>query len=372
MSETPLKQKTTPARRDHGRRTARSAAHKAYASETDAIPSDANRLHDTPQTPNHMKVDLYPANETSSRKAPGSKGRSRNKPRHGPTSPDFAPVLGQTPPHRSVSIKAGMSTAYAGATFHASPAPSSLPIPSFLCKSPAESPLSAARGFTPQVPSPPTTDQGVSTPFRSSSLLKTSESPLDFMFRAHRQEKERGTRDKHPELYMPHQESPGSVPRCETNSGFKSTSLPHTRRGNIGSQPGRIDATELDGTPGRPVGPAFSTPYQDRIKAARPVTRPKHPNGHSQSGTSLHNSQVDQAEALKKFLFGSTGPLYSGSISAPSGFQPSPQNNPRSSHSTPRSNDFGRSGKIEAMEDDLRRILKLDVSSKTPPTDRIF
>ncbi|KAG5952937.1 hypothetical protein E4U53_007495 [Claviceps sorghi] len=377
MSETPLRQRTTPARRNHGRQTARSAAYKAYASENDAATLEANPLLDTPQTPNHVDIDPNTAPESSFGRALNSKNRSKNKAKskYGLNSPDFPPVVGHTPPQRSVSIKAGMSTAYAGATFHASPAPSALPLPSFLSKSPAESPVSAERGFT-QVPSPPTSDQDVSTPFRPSSLPKTSESPLDFMFRAHREEKERDSRDKLLKWSTPKKESPESLFEMEKNSISKSRSLSHARRGNLGHSPGGIDAAELDGTPGRPMGPAFSTPYQDRIKAARPSARSNYTNS-QQIGTSLHEPSTDDStDALKKFLFGKTGPLYGGSPSAPSNSQPPPQTSTGSSDSIPRANESrpggSRGSKIEAMENDLRRILKLDASSSPSSTDRIF
>ncbi|KAG6006061.1 hypothetical protein E4U21_007421 [Claviceps maximensis] len=380
MSETPLPQRRTPARRDNGRQGARSAAHKAYASENDAATLGANSLLDTPQTPNHAAVDPNTTYESSSRRAPNSRTGSKNKPksRYGPASSDFTPTVGQTPPQRSVSIKPSMSTAYAGATFHASPAPSALPLPSFLSKSPAESPLTVERGST-QVPSPPTTDQDISTPFRSSSLQKTSESPLDFMFRAHREEKERDSRDKFPDWFTPKQESPASLPQSEKNIMSKSKSVPHTRRGNLGLPSGGIDTTELNGTPGRPMGPAFSTPYQDRIKAARPATRSNYSNSsHQQSQTSLLDSPPadDSTDALKKFLFGNTGSLYRSSHSASSNTQIPPQNAPGSSDSIPRANDTrsgeSRGSKIEAMENDLRRILKLDASSNPSSTDRVF
>ncbi|KAG6042180.1 hypothetical protein E4U41_003926 [Claviceps citrina] len=366
MSETPSQQRTTPARRNRGRQSARSAAHKAYASENDAATFEANRSLDTPQTPNRLDADSNPALESSLRKAPSSKSRSKNKPRlkYGLTSPDLAPVVGQTPPQRSVSIKPGMSTAYAGATFHASPAASALPLPSFLSKSPPESLVTAETGSS-QVPSPPTSDQDVSTPLRSSSFPKTSESPLDFMFRAHREEKERNSREIFSGGHTPRRETPGSIASKDMS---KCRSLPHTRRGHSGPQSCGIDVTELDGTPGRPMGPAFSTPYQDRIKAARPAMRSNSTNSHQQSETSLHGPQTDDStDALKKFLFGKAGPLYSGSNSAPSSSQPPSQNAPESSIPIPRLDEavleVSRGSNIEAMENDLRRILKLDVSS---------
>lgn len=110
-----------------------------------------------------------------------------------------------------------------------------------------------------------------------------------------------------------------------------------------------ISVAELDGFPGKPLGPAFSTPYQERIKAAR--ASPHQPIA------SEAVSSDDRSEALKKYLFGGKGPVSS------------PQSTPLRS-SAPYANhgnignrghvEEGRSADLRAMEDDLRRILKLD------------
>lgn len=378
MSETPSQRKWTSARRKQYRQSTRAAAHKAYASENDATALEATRILDTPQTPNKVDIESNIANELSSTKAPSTKSRSKNKfkSKHGFTSPDFALIGGQTPPQRTLSIKPGTSTAFAGATFHASPAPSALPLPSFLSKSSTESPVPATKVFT-QVSSPPTTDHNVPTPFRPASLPKTSESPLDFMFRAHREEKERHLRENAPGSYIPQMESPGAPPRFDVNEFSKSRSLPHSRRSNLRSQPGAIVATELDGTPGRPMGPPFSTPYQERIKAARSAMKPHSPYSHPQSEASLHDTQADDStDALKKFLFGNPGPLYSNSMSSPSDSHLPPQTAAETANRVPRFNETrsveSRGSNIEAMENDLRRILKLDASSKSSSTDQIF
>ena len=140
-------------------------------------------------------------------------------------------------------------------------------------------------------------------------------------------------------------------------------------------RPGGIGSDELDGTPGRPMGPAFSTPYQERIKAAR--------SNSSRSAPVQQTSQKpadvtadDPTEALKRFLF--SGPAASGPSPAPNGYS--------SDHYTPaqpttippkapvsNGTQDGRSNNLQAMEDDLRRILKLDLApGRTAHEQRLF
>lgn len=77
--------------------------------------------------------------------------------------------------------------AYAGPTFHASPAPSALPMPKFFSKSvpnaasssTLQARLNASPSHTPASPSP---QSGTTTP------LRREESPLDLLFNAHRAE----------------------------------------------------------------------------------------------------------------------------------------------------------------------------------------
>jgi len=93
------------------------------------------------------------------------------------------------------------STAYAGPTFHASPAASALPIPKFLSKSvPPDTPQSSLQARLEQEKessdkssSPPREETVLEEPAPTNPSLtnpsRTSESPLDFFFKAHREEK---------------------------------------------------------------------------------------------------------------------------------------------------------------------------------------
>ncbi|KAF7540515.1 hypothetical protein G7Z17_g12190 [Cylindrodendrum hubeiense] len=367
MSETPSQPTTTPARRRQGRGNGRPAAHKAYASENDAISFDPSRYDRTPQTPQKYGVDS-PAPHTNNI---NSKQRSRNKPRapkNIPTSPESGRPGRHTPPQQSSSMKSANMPAFAGATFHASPAPSALPLPSFMTKAPTDSPSFKPSREILQEPSPPT-DSEAPTPSHQASAPPVHESPLDFMFRAHRQEQERQRHDS-PASFRPSalaSDSPSSRLPFESGNFPKASTLPQSSHSQSRFQPG-IGSSELDGTPGRALGPAFSTPYQDRIKAARsgtarsPAAAPQLPRQ-----SSAPEPGEDPAEALKKLLFGGPSASASASNSAPNGFSPVRPHHTQVNNvpTMPNANGAheGRSNNLQAMEDDLRRILKLDLTA---------
>ncbi|KAL4725596.1 hypothetical protein ACLX1H_007745 [Fusarium chlamydosporum] len=363
MSETPSQPSTTPARRRNGR-NGRPAAQKAYASENDVATIDPARYDRAPRTPQKGAGTDSPMNHTNSkqRNRNGSNNNNNNKHRgkNGPHSPESARPGRHTPPQQSSSMKS--ISAFAGATFHASPAPSALPLPSFVSRPATESPsvTKTSRDIV-QEPSPPT-DTEAPTPLRQSSS-GVQESPLDFMFRAHRQEKERqrsestssfrpsGLVNESPSVQSPF--GPSSVPQPAT--------LPQTARTQA-----RFDSAELDGTPGRPMGPAFSTPYSERIRAARSNSA-RSPADLSVQQPRTNLEPEDPTAALKKFLFSGNGPTVSHSV--PNGFAPVPPahqyDHARHVPAAPAPYD-GRSNNLQAMENDLRRILKLDLGSPSP------
>jgi hypothetical protein len=255
-----------------------------------------------------------------------------------------------------------------------------LPLPSFVSRSVTESPsVSKTSRDILQEPSPPT-DTEAPTPLRQSAS-GVQESPLDFMFRAHRQEKER-QRSESTSSFRPSSlvtESPSAQSPFGHGSIPKPATLPQTARTQTRFQSGGIDSVELDGTPGRPMGPAFSTPYQERIKAARSNSA-RSPADLSATQQKPNAVPEDPTEALKKFLFIGNGTNVSQS--APTGFAPAPAPAPPAQHynynyarsgpSVPAPCD-GRSNNLQAMENDLRRILKLDLSTGSPGADqRLF
>ncbi|KAG8421931.1 hypothetical protein J3458_003762 [Metarhizium acridum] len=294
-----------------------------------------------------------------------------------PRPPDSTQHGRQTPPQRSVSIKPGINTAFAGATFHASPAPSALPIPSFLSKPSGESPVALGKGaLRVQEPSPPSTDGDVLTPFRPSSVPKTNESPLDFMFRAHREEKERNSRENISSHSSRPSESPQPLQRNDVGGPSKPSSVPHQRRTYFRQEAGGINSPELDGTPGRSLGPAFSTPYQERIKAARSTSNSNINLTKGQTAGYLNDSEAveDPTEALKKYLFGNKNSITAGPLRTTTETKPVPQTVPSAGISTSTGTESGtkttRASNIKEIENDLRRILKLDMTSGSDSESR--
>ncbi|KAF4975618.1 hypothetical protein FZEAL_7609 [Fusarium zealandicum] len=385
MSETPSHPTPTPARRRQGRGNGngngRSAAHKAYASENDLASIDSARYDHAPRTPQKgagTDTSTAQGNHTNSKQRPRNTNNninSKHRNKNAPSSPESSRPGRHTPPHQSSSMKPSVIPAFAGATFHASPAPSALPLPSFVTRPATESPsINRSSREVLQEPSPPT-DSEAPTPSRQTSSA-AQESPLDFMFRAHRQEKERqrsGSASSFRPSGLAH-DSPSSQSPFEPKSVPKPATLPQAARSQARFSSGGIDSAELNGTPGRSMGPAFSTPYQERIKAARsnPVRSPAAAAAPLQP--KVNPTSEDPTEALKKFLFsGNSAPALN---SAPNGFSSAPPSqpftHPRGGPGAPAAY-AGRPNNLQAMEDDLRRILKLDLGTGSSGADqRLF
>ncbi|OLN81590.1 hypothetical protein CCHL11_05461 [Colletotrichum chlorophyti] len=368
MQETTNQPKPTPTRRRHGRGGGgKAAGQKMYASEND-VANVSNLAYDhqghphTPQKSYSGSPEPDPQSGTGYQL--GSKQRSRNnrtRPKNSNplASPDTTRQNRRsTPQNIPVTNKPSSTTAFAGATFHASPAPSALPMPSFYSKSIPDSPLSkGARQDVQQQPSPPATERDVATPQHTSSAPPARESPLDAIFRADRAEKEKARRGSslnsstRPEA----PDSPHAASPREQNSPFAArpyNTHPGHRMPFHRSSSG-ISSAELDGFPGKPLGPAFSTPYQDRIRAAR-VT----PNQLAGSPRESQSPLVeDRSEALKKYLFGAKGPAASSQSSSPGAPAQHVNSSFMSGNSHPQG---GHSADLRAMEDNLRRILKLE------------
>ena len=368
MNEFPAQSATTPSHRRAGRGNVRVGGQKAYASENDAATEASHPYPQAPQTPDKVPFDSN-AFVGSQAAASGSKQRSRPKsrPKNLSTSPESAR---HTPPQRPVSMKTGPTPAFAGATFHASPAPSALPIPSFLSRAPAQSPKNTDEFL--QQSSTPGTDASVPTPRQESAPARSHESPLDFMFRAHKKEQERQRTDSSTGSRPNHLTSTSPGPHSPFELNDSPNRLAASPNGLIASQPRRagmrrsasgIDSFELDGTPGQPMGPAFSTPYQDRIRAAR--SNPGHSAGYEavQRSTDSLNPE-DSTEALKKFLFGGGGSAVSSSPGRKGATVSTTGNHSNMTPSVPgyESTKQGRSSSIQAMENDLRKILKMDLA----------
>ncbi|KAH9239193.1 hypothetical protein K456DRAFT_1258863 [Colletotrichum gloeosporioides 23] len=340
MQEATNQAKPTTNRRRGRNGGGKAAGQKMYASEND-MANVSNSAFDQfgPHTP-QKSCSGSPDPQSAAGAQTGSKQRSRNKPRaknpsaNPVASPDTRQNRRSTPQSIPVSNKPNTAAAFAGATFHASPAPSALPMPSFYSKSIPESPGNPGmRREVQQQPSPPVTEHEAPTPHHPSTVPVARESPLDAIFRADRAEKEKARRVS-------------SLHSSSRPQGPVSPPAPALRDSPFAAKP---SSAELDGFPGKPLGPAFSTPYQDRIRAARA--------GPSQPCTpkaSENSPSEDRSEALKKYLFGGKG--MTGSP------QPSPSipSTPHASNGIVTQDEEARSSDLRVMEDSLRRILKLD------------
>lgn len=186
--------KQTPARRRRNGKPP--SARKNYASEGDVLtnmPFPAN----FPATPMKSKnASPAPGSQATHSKSAKQSNKSA-RPAPVSTSPGPARPGRRTPPHSANNKNS--STAYAGANFHASPAPNSLPMPSFFR---VRSESATVNGRTKE-PSPPASDCDSPSPSqpatvpqvrRDGSPSEVFESPLEVLFRAHRAETERACR----------------------------------------------------------------------------------------------------------------------------------------------------------------------------------
>ncbi|RYP13511.1 hypothetical protein DL767_010696 [Monosporascus sp. MG133] len=299
---------------------------KMYASEND-IPSykksSPYASPCTPQRPGPSGGDLSAFLQTGSTNPKQRNKSNRNRNKHGgggATSPGHEKQSRPSPP--ILSQQDSTPAIFAGSTFHASPAPSALPMPSFFARSHSDSPTVKSTMGPGQEPSPPCTDSE-DTP-SPPPVPRNEESPLEFFFRADRAEKARTHRANSvnaitalvPGPFSPPHDSPqqqNTVPRVAT--GTQAGRRPVIPQRN--TTPG-ISANELDGTPGQPLGPAFSTPYQQRIRAARSGS-----NTAQITPTLSQNHDLDPSDALKRYLF--HGQLGSSPQLAPSKQQQAPR-----------------------------------------------
>lgn len=230
-------------------------------------------------------------NETSQRSAPRNVS-------HGQKKESGNDLLSQSPRDKHLTSQTTLTPdrrttpskqAYAGPTFHSSPAASSLPMPSFYSKSlpavVASPPVAKAHpNGQSHVSSHPATN-GAGGDVDSTGRPKDP-SPLEFMFEAARRAKQ-----------SPDQSTDRRLGRA---SPFAEPVGHGARGGARATSSESVFPFELDGNGGSTVslGPAFATPYKDRIAALQS----------SRSQTAASNQGMDEkecrekSEALKRLL----------------------------------------------------------------------
>ncbi|CAI7642485.1 unnamed protein product [Penicillium glandicola] len=241
-------------------------------------------LSTPPSSPPHNMspgvIQMDSSNFTSSKKKPL---RSGKKPRDNKASP--APHSGYhsnghntgpryTPTHPAVtSPQTKPSAAYAGPTFHASPAPSALPMPSFFSKSAPDAnlvPPIETDSDDAEVDLEP--ELTPSKPRNRNNQVKPEEhkpSPLDFLFKAAVQARD------HKSTSSPETEPRASRPNPDGMFAFEMGNSDHPRNSHI--------------------GPSFAPSYQDRMNALRPSNTP-------QSSDMTEEERRIKTEELKQLL----------------------------------------------------------------------
>ncbi|KAI0127486.1 hypothetical protein BJ170DRAFT_683328 [Xylariales sp. AK1849] len=348
---------------------------KVYASENDAVYRQQQHHSDSPATPQKTipggPATVEHAQSTSQRQRNRNSTSKKPRNKQDRQSPSLTTFSDQSQPTLA---------AFAGASFHASPAPSALPLPSFLARttSAPDSPDSKPPMSIPtQELSPPTTDSEENSSPSPPVVERNEESPLEFFFKAHRAEKAKSARRASSANviplgpFSPPHDSPlevNTIPKMNSSVPPRHPSLQrHLSSG--------IPSSELDGTPGRPMGQAFSTPFAERIRAAR-----SHNNSAPVTPSATKNDDLDRSEALKRYLFSGM------KVNQP---QPAPQQAPspqaaqhklprgmfpasvlnggsptqqRPSKPRPAAPMDPQAERVRRMEDSLRSVLKLNPS----------
>ncbi|PGH05953.1 hypothetical protein AJ79_06642 [Helicocarpus griseus UAMH5409] len=179
---------------------------------------------------------------------------------------------------------------YAGPTFHASPAPSALPIPSFFSKSVPDAGASKSLEDDSQDMGP--FDTTPTKPKAAVPAAHNSEehpSPLEFLFKSAKGAKvtnRSSSTETQPLRPSPVIQQP-AVSRQSTQ--------PNERT------PVGIFPLELESPDSRrlPIGPSFATPYKDRMNALRSASSPSGPND---SGLLDESQRKAKSDALKNLL----------------------------------------------------------------------
>ncbi len=264
--------------------------------------------HDSPSDANRRRKSKA---KTQNEVHPNALGKSMSN-----YTPSSTPRPGTLTPGRSSGTP---SKAYAGPTFHASPAASSLPLPRFMSRSnPNVDKTTSLNKMLEQDGLDGTSESDGSPVFEDSQPFKDrrarEESPLDIFFQADRdaKAKELSSMGESP---FHHEKRPNGVSRLgDTISSFQSPARNHSRH-HTGNSTGGMFPLEMDGALQEPSH--SDTPASTRSSAAaengRPPSAPE-----SLTGEQIGEEQrIAQTLALKKLLH-SPRPQLSASSSSPS------------------------------------------------------
>ncbi|KAH0559793.1 hypothetical protein GP486_003696 [Trichoglossum hirsutum] len=216
------------------------------------------------------------------------------------TTPPLAGPARNTPLTPGKSSNTPSKTAYAGPTFHASPAPSALPLPNFFSRSLPPSGSSLQAMLEEDGSDDSDTSSSQDSPPAPVERQIREESPLDIFFRADKEEKARARRS---DVDLGQFDSPGSnVAQIGSPSYLRSHSSPFSSGPGRDSTTPEIFAMDSDGglNSRKPYGSAFSTPYNERINTIRANTAP---SSIMTQGLSDEEQRKAKTQALKDLLF---------------------------------------------------------------------
>lgn len=213
---------------------------------------------------------------------------AKKPPRDGPKGSPFHSGHRHTTSHgTSTTPQLRDSPHYAGPTFHASPAPSALPMPSFFSKSMPETDLAPAlESESEGVEGEPDLETTPSKPKPRPQYADQAEksTPLDFLFKA-AVEARNAQAQRSPEANTGAQ-SP------QTDSKALPQRNPHGFAG--GMFPLEMESV---GSPSFQIGPSFATSYKDRMNALRSASSPTQTPAELDEG-----ERRAKTEALKSLL----------------------------------------------------------------------
>lgn len=216
---------------------------------TQSDPSNNNENSTTKKKKHPQRSGKKPRDATSTVTHNGYYNKNQI---HGPSNGSR-----HTPSHDSLkSPQMKESAAYAGPTFHASPAPSSLPMPKFLKPAadapapPAETDSDSASADSPEQETTPSKHRTRNPPVED----EPKPTALDFMFQAARQAKENKA------VSSPDVSRPLRPPQSEPPARYNSNGMFANGTGKEAS-----------------IGPSFAPSYQQRMAALRPSSAPRPP-----------------------------------------------------------------------------------------------
>lgn len=283
--------KKTPARRRRGGGQ-RQSGRKNYASEGDVlsempVPSGYSTAYPPnfpagfPATPSKSNTGSpAPGSHQANLKSTSKKNGRKGRPDSLSTTPGPPKAGRGTPPQSASAVEA-----FAGSRhFHASPAPSTLPMPKFKLR------RSESAGIRPtQEQSPPASDCETPSPSQPTILARPqADDHLSLLFNAHRAEQaqkqqqdrdEQASRSHSANTTVNHERGPFSAPSGLQTSqnlhGFNDQPVPFKLPSRPAQQRGISDTNGHLVPVSRPE--VFSMPLHERIRAARaPGSHPQH------------------------------------------------------------------------------------------------